>query len=393
MKDSTFITRVALKNYKSIAACDVQLRPLMFLVGPNGAGKSNFLDSLRFVADALNSSLYHAIRDRGGIDDVHCRSGGRPKHFSIHLDFALSEGSTGHYAFRINALQRGRYKVQTEECVLRSARLPTQEDYFYVKNGTVTKTSVGVAPTAATDRLYLVNASGLKEFHPVYEAFSRMGFYSLSLDKIKDLQAPDPGDLLTRDGSNLASVFAQLSPSVKGYIKEYLETIVPSVDKIEARKYGPKEALVFTQKVAKAEGPQRFLANNMSDGTLRALGILVALFQEPHAPKKRVLLVGIEEPESTLHPAAAGVLLDALRDAANKTQIIITSHSPDLLDDKELDPESILAVEARNGTTVIAGVDEASRSAVRDRLYTTGELLRINQLQPNPDSIDTATVK
>ena len=65
MKDSTFITRVALRNYKSIASCDVQLRPLMFLVGPNGAGKSNFLDALRFVADALNLSLDHAIRDRG----------------------------------------------------------------------------------------------------------------------------------------------------------------------------------------------------------------------------------------------------------------------------------------------------------------------------------------
>ena len=393
MKDSTFITRVALKNYKSIAACDVQLRPLMFLVGPNGAGKSNFLDSLQFVADALNSSLYHAIRDRGRIDDVHCRSSRRPKHFSIHLDFTLSKGSTGHYAFRIGVLTRGRYKVQTEECVLRSTQHPTQEDYFYVENGTVTETNMKVAPAAAKDRLYLVNASGLKEFRPVYEAFSRMGFYSLNLDKIKDLQAPDPGDLLTRDGSNLASVFKQLSPSVKEHVKEYLATFVPSVDRIEARKYGPKEALVFTQNVAKAEQPQRFLANNMSDGTLRALGILVALFQEHHDPTKRVLLVGIEEPESALHPAAAGVLLDALREAADKTQIIITSHSPDLLDDKDLDPESILAVEARDGITVIADIDEAGRSAVRDRLYTTGELLRIDQLQPNPDSIDTATVK
>ena len=54
MENSTFIRRVVLKNYKSIAACDVQLHPLMFLVGRNGAGKSNFLDSLRFVADALN---------------------------------------------------------------------------------------------------------------------------------------------------------------------------------------------------------------------------------------------------------------------------------------------------------------------------------------------------
>ena len=393
MKNSTFITRVALKNYKSIAACDVELRPLTFLVGPNGAGKSNFLDSLRFVADALNSSLDHAIRDRGRIDDVHRRSGERPKYFSICLDFTLSEGFTGHYAFRINDLTRGKYKVQTEECVLRSTQHDTQEDYFYVKNGTVTKTNMEVAPAAAKDRLYLVNASGLKEFRPVYEAFSRMGFYSLNLDKIKDLQAPDPGDLLTRDGSNLASVFKQLSPSVKGRIKEYLAAIVPSVDKIEARKYGPKEALVFTQNVTRSEDPQRFLANNMSDGTLRALGILVALFQGNNDPKKRVLLVGVEEPEIALHPAAAGVLLDALREAADKTQIIITSHSPDLLDDKDLDPESILAVEARDGITVIADIDEAGRSAVRDRLYTTGELLRIDQLQPDPAAIDAAKVK
>ena len=111
------------------------------------------------------------------------------------------------------------------------------------------------------------------------------------------------------------------------------------------------------------------------------------------APKKRVLLVGIEEPEIALHPAAAGVLLDGLRDAADKTQIIITSHSPDLLDDKELDPESILAVEAHDGITTIGHVHEAGRSAVRDRLYTTGELLRLNQLQPDPVSVDAAQTK
>ena len=150
---------------------------------------------------------------------------------------------------------------------------------------------------------------------------------------------------------------------------------------------------MFTQTIAKVEGPQRFLANSMSDGTLRALGILVALFQGNNNPKKRVLLVGIEEPEGALHPAAAGVLLDALREAAGQTQIIITSHSPDLLDDKDLDPESILAVDAPNGATVIAGVDEAGRSVLRDRLYTTGELLRLNQLKPDLASIDTAKLK
>ena len=292
MKNSTFITRVILRNYKSIASCEVGLRSLMFLVGPNGAGKSNFLDSLRFVADALNSSLDHAIRDRGGIDHVHCRSGGRPKHFSIRLDFTLPEGSTGHYAFRIGDFSRGRYKVQTEECVLQSAQQPTQEDYFYVENGTVTKTNMEVAPAAAKDRLYLVNASGLNEFRPVYEAFSQMGFYSLNLDKIKDLQAPDPGDLLTRDGSNLASVFKQLSPSVKGRIKEYLAAIVPNVDKIEARKYGPKEALVFTQNVTRSEDPQRFLANNMSDGTPPRVGNSCRAVSRTSRPEKACAACG-----------------------------------------------------------------------------------------------------
>ena len=112
MENSTFINRVILKNYKSIAACDVQLHPLMFLVGPNGAGKSNFLDALRFVADALNSSLDHAIRDRGGINDVRRRSGGHPTHFGIRLHFTLPDGSTGHYAFRIGPRKREAWGVR-----------------------------------------------------------------------------------------------------------------------------------------------------------------------------------------------------------------------------------------------------------------------------------------
>ena len=49
---SQLLTRVRLRNYKSIAACDVSPAPLSFLVGPNGSGKSNFLDALRFVAEA-----------------------------------------------------------------------------------------------------------------------------------------------------------------------------------------------------------------------------------------------------------------------------------------------------------------------------------------------------
>ena len=393
MKNSTFITRVSLRNYKSIAACDVQMRPLMFLVGRNGAGKSNFLDSLRFVANALNLSLDHAIRDRGGINDVRRRSRGHPNHFSIRLEFALPEGSTGHYAFRIGTRSPGGYEVQTEECRIQNEMCLTPEEYFRIDSGTVTDTSVKVAPAAATDRLYLVNASGLPEFRPVYDAFSRMGFYNLNPDKIRDLQAPEPGDVLIRDGSNLTSVLTQLPSIIKKDIEEYLAIVVPGVHSVDVKDFGPKETLEFKQDVTGDKHPWRFLANNMSDGTLRALGILVALFQGDHDTQKRVPLVGIEEPEIALHPAATGVLLDGIQDAANRTQIIITSHSPDLLDNKDLNVDSILAVEARAGNTVIARVDEAGRSVVRKKLYTTGELLRRDQLQPDPVSVAVAQSK
>ncbi|MDD9973453.1 MAG: AAA family ATPase [Candidatus Poribacteria bacterium] len=393
MKDSTFITRVILKNYKSIAACDVRMQPLTFLVGRNGSGKSNFLDALRFVADALNHSLDHAVRDRGGINDVCRRSRGHPNHFSIRLEFTLPEGFMGHYAFQIRKRSPGGYEVHTEECRIQNKLCLTSEEYFRVKSGTVTDTSMEVAPAAAIDRLYLVNASGLPEFRPVYDAFSRMGFYNLNLDKLRDLQDPDPGDMLMQDGSNLTSVFRQLSSDVKKNIEEYLAVIVPGVHKVHARKFGPKETLQFKQYVTEDNHSLIFYANNMSDGTLHALGILVALFQGDQAPQKRVPLVGIEEPEIALHPGAVAVLLDSLRDAAHRTQVIVTTHSPDMLEDKHLDVESILAVEADDGNTVIAPVDDASKSVVRDRLFTIGELLHSNQLQPDPAALSAAKEK
>ncbi len=384
MKDSTFITRVQLKNYKSIAACDVQMRSLTFLVGRNGSGKSNFLDALRFVADALNLSLDHAVRDRGGISDVRRRSRGHPNHFNIRLEFALPEGSTGHYTFQIRTRSPGGYKVQAEECKIQNKLSLMPEEYFFVDEGTVTRKSVDVAPAAATDRLYLVNASGLPEFRPVYEAFSQMGFYSLNPEKIRDLQAPDSGDMLLRDGSNLTSVLTRLSPTVKRDIERYLARIVPGVHTVDVKNFGPRETLEFRQVVTGDKHPWKFLANNMSAGTLRVFGILVALFQGRCDVQKHVPLVGIEEPELALHPAAAGVLLEVLQDAARKTQVIVTSHSPDLLDDKHLDLESILAVEAHEGNTAIAPIDEVGRSVLHDRLYTTGELLRLDELRPDP---------
>jgi len=203
---------------------------------------------------------------------------------------------------------------------------------------------------------------------------------------MRELQSPDAAELLARDGSNLASVLARMSANgsrANTRVEEYLAAVAPGVEGVDAKSIGPKETIEFRQQMAGSPDPWRFPAANMSDGTVRALGILVALFQ-PGSGCAGPSLVGIEEPEAALHPAAVGALLDSLREASRTTQVMVTSHSPDLLDDDEIETSALVAVTAEGGVATLAPIDDAGRSALRDRLYTAGELLRQNQLRPDP---------
>jgi predicted ATPase len=151
---------------------------------------------------------------------------------------------------------------------------------------------------------------------------------------------------------------------------------------------GKKEKIEFLQKMVVNGSPGRFSAENMSDGTLSAVGILRAVFQSfPAENSPGMPLVGIEEPELALHPGAAGVLRDALGIASRHAQILVTSHSPDLLDDKSISDRNILAVINRNGETIIGPITDKDRDAIRDRLFTAGELLRLGELTPDVEKI------
>ncbi|OJH38816.1 ATPase [Cystobacter ferrugineus] len=387
VKRIPFLTRVRLLDYRSIAACDVRLGPLIFLVGPNGSGKSNFLDALRLITDALRTSLDHALRDRGGVHQVRRRSSGHPTHFGIRLDLQLPDGSQGHFSFEVGARSHGDYAVQREECVVGHASYLVEEGQVVASKG------ISVAPPAAKDRLYLVNAAGLPEFRPLFDVLSNMGFYNLNPDRIRDLQSPDKGELLTRDGSNLSSVLERLEKvhggSTKLRIEECLSRIVPGLEGVDPKRVGHMETLEFRQQVEGSTEPWRFPAINMSDGTLRALGILAALLQA--RVEERVHLIGIEEPEVALHPAAAGILRDALRDGSRHAQVLVTSHSPELLDAPDVSADELIPVMAEQGKTLIGALDEATRDTLRDRLYTAGELLKANQLAPDTEAIPEPT--
>lgn len=252
-------------------------------------------------------------------------------------------------------------------------------------DGELKFTTEPVMPPANDQRLYLVVAAGLEVFRPVFDGLAGISVFNLNPDAMRQPQTPDAGELLHRDGANVVSVLDRLERSGRGNadkarIEEYLQHIVPGMHGVSrAAGLGNWETLEFSQDVPGAESPWRFQAQSVSDGTLRALGVLVALFAGTGGT---LSTIGIEEPESALHPAAAGVLLDALRDSSERRQVIVTSHSPDLLDRHDFELTELRAVRSMQGETVIGELDQAGALALREDLYTPGELLRTDQLLP-----------
>ena len=384
MSSIPFIHRIKLRNYKSIGRCDVRLGSLAVLVGPNGSGKSNFLDALALTRQALDMTLDHALRERGGINEVRRWSGGHPSNFSIELQFTLGDHITqGLYGFEVTSERNGGFSVRREICEVGIPTPMSPLTRFEVREGSLKESTLGVPlPRPAADRLFLVSASNIDEFRPVYDALTDMAFYSFSPDVMRWPQPPDPGDILQSDGTNLASVISSLEKRNKAsyiQIQRYLKEITPGVEGVERIAVGNLETLQFRQQVAGQKTAWRFPAINMSDGTLRALAVLTALLQGDGTSPS---LIGIEEPEIALHPAAAGILWDAIQEGKERTQVLVTTHSPDLLDRKDIAADTILAADSEAGTTQIGPIIESSRDIIRDRLATPGELLRQRRLRP-----------
>ena len=384
-KDRRLIRRVRIRNYRNIAACDVELPQLAMLVGPNGAGKSNFVDALCFVAEALRPSLDDALRRRNGFREVVRRTLGRPGHFGIRLDYSLADAS-GYFAVAIARGPGGAYRVKKEECLVEDA---TGSHFYSVEDARVKEATFIYPPPASDTMLYLVRAATVLEFTPVYQALADMSFYRLNPDSMRGWPPSDSRPLLRPDGSNVAEVLgaiAKRSPETKERLDWYLQVVVPGVVSVDKQTFGPSRTLIFRQAVR--EGHQRFhrfYGTNMSDGTMRAVGLLVALFQNADKDDGR-RLVAIAEPETTVHPDALSMFVDILGEGADYSQVVVTTHSADMLDHKETPVESIVAAAADESGGRFGPIDEVGRSVTERRSFTVGELMRMGQLRPDENA-------
>jgi predicted ATPase len=381
------VQQVQIRNYKSIAQVSVNLEPFTVFVGPNGSGKSNFIDALAFVQECLSESIELAFKNRGGIAAVRRSSTGHPTHIGIRLIMNLRDDLSADYAFEIAAKPKEKFSVARERCVVQ--KFMGQGHSFEIEDGKFTTEIPGIRPKVAPDRLALFAASATDEFRPVYDFLTSMRFYSIVPVRLRELQEPDAGDFLKRDGSNAAAVVKRLQEEAQGNgqydrVCRLLSRVVDGIKKVEYRAIGQKETLQFKQDVG-SEHPWSFNALNMSDGTLRVLGLLLAVYQPgPYS------IVAVEEPEATVNPAVAEVVVEVLMDAANEKQVLLTSHSPDILDYKELTDTQIRVVAMEHGRTLIAPVSQAGRDAIKERLYTPGELLRSGELSPDLEAAEEA---
>lgn len=377
---TSIIQQVQIRNYKSIGQTLVDLEPFTAFVGPNGAGKSNFIDALAFVQECLSESIELAFKNRGGIGAVRRRSGGHPTHIGIGLRIQLGEKAHAHYAFEIAAKVQERFSVAQERCVIKN--FMGGEHSFHVRKGEFVTAIPGIRPKVSPDRLALFAASATDEFRPVYDFLTSMRFYSIVPDRLRELQQPDSGAYLKRDGSNAAAVLKRLDEKSNG-TQEYarlcrlLSRVVEGIQSVEYKPVGQKETLQFKQDVG-LKDPWTFNALNMSDGTLRVLGLLLAVFQ-PTSPS----IIAIEEPEATVNPAISELVIEVLMDASEDRQVLVTTHSPDILDFKDLKDDQLRVVTMKRGNTLIAPLSKSSRDAIRTHLYTAGELLRSNELNPD----------
>ena len=383
------LSRLVLQRFRSLRSEHVDFDNPTFLVGQNGSGKSNFADALDLLGEIMVSPLEAVLEGRGGLAAVAHRSSasGRPSNLGLAAELRNPDTDTeqARYAFELRPLKGYGFEVVREQCIVK--RSDGSRDWFD-RATSPKRSSIGwrstvdsLDPVMEPSALALPMVAGDSRFQAVWRFLAGMEVYQIEPGSIREMQDPDMGARLRKDGSNAASVLREIqreAPDDWQRILELLESIVPGTVGLQTRKLGNMLTLEFAQDWEQSR-PVKFVAYNMSDGTLRVVGLLAAVFQ--HSTPS---LLVIEEPEATIHPGALGAILDLLRHAGRSMQVVTTTHSPDILDADWIEDRHLRIVTCRQGATKVSQLSPASRAALGEHLMGAGELLRSNALTPAP---------
>mgnify|MGYP000714984710 CR=1 FL=1 len=382
------ITRLKVKNYRSIEEIDLPLSPLTVLVGKNGAGKSTILDVLAFVRDALTEGLGSAIRKRGDVHSIVKWTPNQEQHdieVALFFDSNRQDELNGSYSFTYGKFNGNAYEVKQEECVINQSGYKGFRMERFADGTTHLYDNLSVKPSTAKYRsveelgFYLApfsdNIDTAEEtMDQVKVLLTDTEVYNIPPENIRSPQARADDAKLWGDGKNLASVLYRLQSdeATFGRIRSALHQIVPNVEDIRVRGLDDYYSISLKHH-RKDDAEAWFSLRHESDGTLRALALLTALYQDyTHS------CIAIEEPETAIFSRNLGIIADALYEATLRRQVIITTQSPDLISCFAADDLRI--VTEVDGATTAGTLDKTQLRIIEKELFNAGELLRLEGL-------------
>ena len=367
------IRSLAVSNYRSLGPdTHLEFERLSVLIGPNGSGKSNALDVLTFVRDAVLQGLPAAVSNRGGIDSVRRRSHGHPYNVAVQLSIQLDAGAAD-YAFEITGDRKEEYRVKSETVSVRTGK----ERHHYERNGSAWQGPAGLAPRLDPQSLALTTLGGDTRFKALVDYLSQLTVYAIFPDVLREPQKFDATRPMKRHGENWVSILRELlKEPAKDELIKGLAKLTGDIEDARVTSAAGYLVAEFKQEAKARHGKRWFDASQQSDGTLRVAGLLTALLQSPTLP-----VVGVEEPELTVHPGALPMLVDYLHQASELAQVLVTTHSPILLDVLDIDRDAVLVVNRTEGITRIQRVPPDRLEPVRKSLLRLGDLFISGDLQ------------
>jgi predicted ATPase len=384
------IRSIELKNFLSFGENQgpVALRDLNVVIGPNGSGKSNLLEAIDLLRHAPDQ-LLRPIREGGGVGDWLWKGAeGTPvASLDVVLDYPkLFQKSVQKLRYKLAFTREGqRFTVDEERIENEMPAAAGQEPNFYYRfadGESVLNVNNELRPLLWTE--LNLESSILSQRKDPFQ-YPELTWLGQTLGKMQlyrewsfgrytpprlTQKADLPNEHLEPDCRNLGLVLNRLrrDPTAKQKLLVALRVLYAGIDDYDVQIEGGT-VQVFLQ-----EGRYTIPATRLSDGTLRYL-CLLAILCHPSPPP----LVCIEEPELGLHPDVLPTLADLLKDAATRTQLIVTTHSEALVDAMSDQPEAVLVTERTAQGSTLRRLDAEKLKPWLEKyrlgqLWTSGEI-------------------
>lgn len=357
------IESLKVENYRALKHVTLdKLTPMTVLLGPNGSGKSTVFDVFNFLSECFQYGLRHAWDRRGRSKELKSRGATGPIVFELkYREMPNTPIITYHLA-----IDEGSKGPEVVEEWLQWRRGSKGQPFRFIefKKG-VGQAASGDAPDADDVRvernlrspdLIAVNTLGQFSEHPRVAALREFitGWYVsyLSIDQTRNQPEAGPQERLSKTGENLPNVIQYLKerhPERLEKIFEILRQCIPRLERVDADPM-PDGRLLLQIKDAPFETP--ILSKFASDGTMKMLAYLTVLY-DPEPPR----FIGIEEPENFLHPRLLPELAEECRAVAANAQLLITSHSPFLLNAMQAEEVRVLYRDEQGFTQAVKASD------------------------------------